>query len=114
MLFLCWNLAWASVLEPALPEVLPLLLYWVHSKIPSFRPTQDLSLVPILFCLLTLSQAMLLILMWYPVLTKNLIPALTPILSPVLTPNPSPKLTPALRLTTVPAQPFQLEKVPSG
>lgn len=113
MLFLCWNLAWASVLVPALPEVPPLLC-WAHSKIPSFSPTQDLSPAPILFCLLTLSQALMLILMWSPALIKNLIPALTQILSPALTPNPRPKLTPALPLTTVAAQPFQLEKVPGG
>lgn len=114
MLFLCWNLAWTSVLVPALLEVLTLLLSWVHSEVPSSRPTQDQSPVQILFCLLTLSQAMMLTLMWYPVLTKNLIPAQPPILSPVLTPTPSPKWIPALLLMTAPAQPFQLERVPSG
>lgn len=114
MLFLCWNPAWASALVPALPGVLTLLLCWVHSGIPSSRPTQDPSPVLILFCLLTLSQAVMLTLMWYPAPTKNLIPALTQILSPVLTPTPSPKRIPALPLMTVPAQPFQLERVPSG
>lgn len=110
MLFLCWNLAWASVPVPALPEVLPLL----HSKTPSSRSTQDLSPALTSFCLLTLSQATMLIPMWYPALTKSLIPTLTQILSPILTPNPSPKLTPVLPLTAVPAQPFPLEKAPSG